>query len=661
MLTFILTSNLTAQIYITNATKFPQANQLYNLGSYYGAAPAGLPDPGTSVYTYQPGANYVIVRKSVKWRIEENLPVGSTTIILYIQTGTSTANTPPSTLIMEAYNGGFSTIGFPVTPPVQLGIIDKLNLFGEGITGGSTTTGSVSVYPSGIAMAQLTNAEIDALPSPTEGYLVYNIEEHCLMVFSSGCWTCLTSSKSNCPAADGCCTGKLMAQGVGGISGPTSGITHSQTSGSEIYITGFTGTLATSSGGGTQFVGGLGSAITGFGQTKGFLAKFDANQNLIWLSGFGNTGLNSDNCFVNSVRINNSDIYITGYFSGTLPISTLSGTTTLTATDSNDAFVAKLNSAGNVIWAVSLAGTGDDRGVDLEFKNPYLYVVGNFNGTFGIYSPPGNNVFISKIDPFTGSTINTSVIGSTVNNYATSILTHNNNLFISGYSNSACTLANGSINVSITGSYSGTYAYIANLDLNLVPNTTNNSVYSGTSGLHSAIPTRMVKATINNAGSMETVFRLGLNTVGNFSLGGENLLSKAAVLSVQANNTSSIAKIFGIQYAKISAIDEYNIAGKIDYTSANVNNCFFSNQIGESFLMSINNKGEYNGAINTNPLYSPSGTNHTPQAISTLCNKVHVTGAIKGLVDFCGQEIDTSIKSGLNWWTYSDSATLNCN
>lgn len=68
--------------------------------------------------------------------------------------------------------------------------------------------------------------------------------------------------------------------------------------------------------------------------------------------------------------------YVTGYFQGTMVM----GTYTLTAIGGEDVFVAKYNSAGNVLWAFSEGGTGNEQGLALACDSS-----GNFAIT-GVYT-----------------------------------------------------------------------------------------------------------------------------------------------------------------------------------------------------------------------------------------------------------------------------------
>jgi PKD repeat protein len=93
--------------------------------------------------------------------------------------------------------------------------------------------------------------------------------------------------------------------------------------------------------------------------------------------------------------------YIIGYFKGTASF----GPYTLTSAGENDIFAAKLDPAGNFIWAVRAGGTSSDYGYGIAVDaQGNQYIIGDFYDTasFGPYtltSAGGHDVFAAKLDP----------------------------------------------------------------------------------------------------------------------------------------------------------------------------------------------------------------------------------------------------------------------
>ena len=115
------------------------------------------------------------------------------------------------------------------------------------------------------------------------------------------------------------------------------------------------------------------------GNLNGFLVKYDANGNILWLKKFSGpadvapNGLAIDafgNCFV------------TGAFLDTVKFPTLSGSFDLSSAGSADIFIAKYDSNGNFIWAKRAGGTLWDDGVVISAAPSGVFAIaGDFEGT----------------------------------------------------------------------------------------------------------------------------------------------------------------------------------------------------------------------------------------------------------------------------------------
>jgi gliding motility-associated-like protein len=131
-----------------------------------------------------------------------------------------------------------------------------------------------------------------------------------------------------------------------------------------------------------------------------YIAKYDANGNLLWVKSEG--GSNFDEGWgVCTDRANN--IFLTGDFAS--PSLTL-GPFTLTNTGNYDAFIAKFDPNGNILWAKSAEGVGMDFGFSVSTDtvgNVFMSGGNNDKITFGsIVLIPSSNaydpMFIVKYD-----------------------------------------------------------------------------------------------------------------------------------------------------------------------------------------------------------------------------------------------------------------------
>jgi hypothetical protein len=138
-----------------------------------------------------------------------------------------------------------------------------------------------------------------------------------------------------------------------------------------------------------------------------FLKQTTNAQQLNWVKRIGNVGF--DDSYALALD-NNGNVYTAGSFSGTVDFNPGSTTNNLTVTEgiNIDAFISKLDSAGNYVWAINFGGRGSDevRAIKIDDSNN-IYVTGTFKDTAdfdpgpNVYTliPTGNeSVFVAKYD-----------------------------------------------------------------------------------------------------------------------------------------------------------------------------------------------------------------------------------------------------------------------
>jgi len=102
------------------------------------------------------------------------------------------------------------------------------------------------------------------------------------------------------------------------------------------------------------------------------------------------------------------NVYVTGYFSGTIDFDPGASTYNLTSAGPVDVFISKLNAAGNFVWAKQLGGVNSDYGYSIAldtlgnvYTAGYFYGTADFDPGVGVYnlSSTGSvETFISKLD-----------------------------------------------------------------------------------------------------------------------------------------------------------------------------------------------------------------------------------------------------------------------
>jgi hypothetical protein len=140
---------------------------------------------------------------------------------------------------------------------------------------------------------------------------------------------------------------------------------------------------------------GTGTAIsTSTGQQDMYVSKLDPSGTYLWGHSFGD--LLRDRC--NAINIDAAgNVYLTGYFEGTLDFDPGSGNEIRTSMTDRDIFVLKLDTDGNFVWVSQFEGTMDGEGVSLEVdENENVYVTGLFQGTYD-FDPTAGTHYLTAL------------------------------------------------------------------------------------------------------------------------------------------------------------------------------------------------------------------------------------------------------------------------
>src|SRR5260221_174489 len=171
-----------------------------------------------------------------------------------------------------------------------------------------------------------------------------------------------------------------------------------------------------------------------------FVSKLDAAGNLLWATNMGGA-LNDRG---NAIAVDGSGtIHITGYFDGPADFDPGSGTFSLTA-PGFDVFILKLDGAGNFVWAKTVGGVVDNRGISIALDGlGNVYTTGHFSdGDFdpgpGIFNLTSNNssndIFILKLDASGNFVWAKAMGGNSSNEEGRSIaIDESGNVYTTGY------------------------------------------------------------------------------------------------------------------------------------------------------------------------------------------------------------------------------------
>ncbi|MBK6964748.1 MAG: SBBP repeat-containing protein [Bacteroidales bacterium] len=179
-------------------------------------------------------------------------------------------------------------------------------------------------------------------------------------------------------------------------------------------------------------------SLTSAGGYDVFLAKFDANGNVIWVKSAGGTG--SD--LANSVAVDDTgEVYLAGSFKST-QIGFGSANLQNAGYFTEDVFLAKYNTDGNELWANSAGGSGSDEAYTVAVDtsgNPL--VAGFYNSaaiTFGSHSLTNTktgdfDTFLSKYDADGNAVWATGTNGTDTELAGSVAVDASENIYLSGW------------------------------------------------------------------------------------------------------------------------------------------------------------------------------------------------------------------------------------
>ena len=177
-----------------------------------------------------------------------------------------------------------------------------------------------------------------------------------------------------------------------------------------------------------DFDPGAGTAnLTSAGDIDIFISKLDASGNFVWAKRIGGT-LGE---IARSITVDASgNVYVTGYFNGTVDFDPGTPSVNLTSSGAQDLFILKLNTTGTFVWAKRVGGGGFEEGWEIRVDaTGNVYTTGQFEGTadfnpgaatFNLVSAGAPEIFILKLDA-TGTFVWAKRMGGTSNDIGYSL------------------------------------------------------------------------------------------------------------------------------------------------------------------------------------------------------------------------------------------------
>ncbi len=212
--------------------------------------------------------------------------------------------------------------------------------------------------------------------------------------------------------------------------------------------------------------------LTSVGGEDIYIGKYSKNGFLIWAKSIGGSQGQRQ---IRMLNDNNGYFYVTGIFNGTCDFDPSSSTSLLTSNGGIDAFIAKYDTLGNYVWALSYGGTGTDQGYGLSIDGSgNIYGTGMFqntvdfdpsSNTYYLTSNGSSDIYINKFSS-SGQFLSAKGIGGVGEDFGWNMVYKNGNLFYTGtFSNSVDFDPNLPIyNLTSIGSYDGYLLKITSSD-----------------------------------------------------------------------------------------------------------------------------------------------------------------------------------------------------
>lgn len=130
------------------------------------------------------------------------------------------------------------------------------------------------------------------------------------------------------------------------------------------------------------------SGSTSQGDSDSFVARFNTSGGQVWTTQFGNSALDQPG----DIAIVGNAVYVAGITNGSFPLFTLQG--------SFDAYVARLSTAGSVVWLSQFGTSSSDAARSIAATTAGVYAVGETFGAFTGYSNQGQqDGFLARFTP----------------------------------------------------------------------------------------------------------------------------------------------------------------------------------------------------------------------------------------------------------------------
>lgn len=174
-------------------------------------------------------------------------------------------------------------------------------------------------------------------------------------------------------------------------------------------------------------------SLTNNGVGDAFVVKYNSVGNELWTKSLGGNNDDRGNAIVTD---KSGNVFVTGYFQS---LTMIIDSYTLSNSGNNDVFISKFNNSGNLVWAKSFIGGGNEEGNGLASDSlQNIYLTGLFyspvlsTGNSTIASAGSSDIFTVKLDN-AGNDIWAKSAGGNLNDVGNAVNTDDvGNVYVTG-------------------------------------------------------------------------------------------------------------------------------------------------------------------------------------------------------------------------------------
>lgn len=181
--------------------------------------------------------------------------------------------------------------------------------------------------------------------------------------------------------------------------------------------------------------------LSSAGKEDIFITKMNSKGEYLWSKRIGGTGID----LVHHMKLDGAgNIFIVGSFEDNVDFDPGTGTSNLKADGGSDAYLAKYDINGNLLWAKRFGGAEDDKSIGLTISGLDLVITGFFKDTINFDAAKASakhtskglaDIFIAKFD-LVGNYQWSHAIGGVSDEEGKSVAIDNsNNILVAGYFN----------------------------------------------------------------------------------------------------------------------------------------------------------------------------------------------------------------------------------